>query len=171
MAADLIQTLRTCSKDERRAIALELAHSGTDEAIAELIRMVNGERRRLLRWYNIDDSIAGIEALGESRSKRGLDYLKCISGHVTSADFESTPNRVIDVIKVYRTEEVQVFFPCAPDKLREYLPSKMCYPVEGLQSEELQKSGGLYQTIMQAIKRLEATVEKRVVLKSHCATS
>ena len=50
MTADLVQRLRTCSAEERKAVAMELARTGTDEAVAELINMVEGRRRCWLSW-------------------------------------------------------------------------------------------------------------------------
>jgi hypothetical protein len=41
MTSDLVQKLRTCSVEERKGIAMELAKLGTDEALQELINMVD----------------------------------------------------------------------------------------------------------------------------------
>jgi hypothetical protein len=45
MTSDLVQQCRTCSAIERQDIARELARTGDDEAIAELIKMVEGAVR------------------------------------------------------------------------------------------------------------------------------
>lgn len=86
MTADLVKRLRTCSAGERRNIAMELAQTGTDEAVAELIRMVEGRHRRGLSWYELDDQLIGVEALGETgteRAERALSFLREV--YTTSA--------------------------------------------------------------------------------------
>lgn len=75
MTSDLIQKLRTCSKEERKAVAMELAHTKSDEAIVELKRMVEGERRYWFNWYKLEDQLIGVEALGETSNRNVLDYL------------------------------------------------------------------------------------------------
>ena len=88
MAPDLVQRLRTCSTEERRAVAREVAQLGTDDAVSELKKMVESEIRdytprtlgtfwrKLPINYSGDDIYLGIEALGETRSIDALDYLK-----------------------------------------------------------------------------------------------
>lgn len=78
MSANLVQRLRTCPKEERIYAAMELAQTGTDEAVAELVRMVEGKRRYCLRWYGQDDILPAIESLGETRNKKALGYLNNI---------------------------------------------------------------------------------------------
>ena len=75
MTSDLIQILRTCSKEETVAAAMELAHTGTDEAVNELIRMIEANRRYRLRWYGYDDQLTAIDALGETGSRKAHNYL------------------------------------------------------------------------------------------------
>jgi hypothetical protein len=92
--SNLIQRLRTCSVEERRAVAMELARSRTDEAVAELIKRINdgkycpakyGKRH----WFSLSESLlqeevcegdyesqlVAIEALGETRREEALKYL------------------------------------------------------------------------------------------------
>lgn len=76
MIEGLIQKLRTCSSKERKAVAMELARTGTNETADELIRMVEGRRRYWLSWYNLDDQLIGVEALGETGRVEALEYLK-----------------------------------------------------------------------------------------------
>lgn len=76
LRSDLIKKLRKCSSQERISVAIELAKTGTDKGIRELIRMVEGRRRYLLSWYDLDDQLIGIEALGETRKKEALEYLE-----------------------------------------------------------------------------------------------
>ncbi len=75
MTADLIQKLRICSAEERRAVAIELAKTRSEEAIAELKRMVEGRHRKGLKWYNYDDQLVGIEALGNTNNDEALNFL------------------------------------------------------------------------------------------------
>ena len=70
--------LRTCSSKERKDVAMELAHTGTDYAVEELIRMVEGKRRHWLKWYSYGDVVLGIEALGETKNRGALDYLSSV---------------------------------------------------------------------------------------------
>lgn len=76
MVSDLIKKLRACSSQERKDVAMELAHTRTNEAIRELIKMVEGRRRRWLSWYNLDDQLIGIEGLGETNSLQAVTYLR-----------------------------------------------------------------------------------------------
>jgi hypothetical protein len=75
MNRDLVQKLRTCSLPERKDAALSLAHRGTDKDIEELIRMVKGRRRHGLSWYNFQDQLIGVEALGETSRQTALNFL------------------------------------------------------------------------------------------------
>jgi len=90
MTADLVQRLRTCSAEERRAVAIELAKTGTDEAVTELARMVEADvmnytpRTHRTIWqrrpifYSYEDQLIGVTALGETRSQKALYYLESI---------------------------------------------------------------------------------------------
>ena len=40
--SDLVEKLRTCSNNETRDVAMELAHIGTDEAVEALIKIAEG---------------------------------------------------------------------------------------------------------------------------------
>lgn len=76
MISNLIKRLRKCSSQERRSVAIELAKTGNDNGIRELIRMIEGRRKYLLCWYNLDDQLIGVEALGETGKKEALEYLE-----------------------------------------------------------------------------------------------
>jgi len=76
MTDNLVRRLRTCSAEERPAVAMELARTGTDESVQELIRMVEGRHRKGLSWYNLDDQLTGVESLGETKSINALQYLQ-----------------------------------------------------------------------------------------------
>lgn len=65
---------------------MELAQTGSNEAIAELIRMVEGRHRRRLSWYSPADQLVGVEALGETSNQNALDYLKKVYGTVRGSD-------------------------------------------------------------------------------------
>ena len=99
MATDLVQIVRdTFGRPmniyTKKGVALNLACTGTDEAVTELIRIANGgsytpEQWGRKHWYSLSESLlsekrweynsheqlVAIEALGETRSKRALDYL------------------------------------------------------------------------------------------------
>lgn len=76
MTSNLVQRLRVCSADERRVVAMRLAQTGTDEAVTELIRVVERRRKRLLSHYSLDDQLLGVESLGETSSQNALNYLR-----------------------------------------------------------------------------------------------
>ena len=80
MADDLVKRLRTCSKEDRKVAALELARSRSNRAIKELIRMVKGGYRHWWRRYEYEDQLIGIEALGATGSRIALEYLKELIG-------------------------------------------------------------------------------------------
>jgi hypothetical protein len=76
MSNDLIERLRTCSNEERKAVAIELAKTRTHEAAVELMRMVDGRHRNGSGWYSLRDQLIGIEALGETGLEDVRDTLK-----------------------------------------------------------------------------------------------
>lgn len=87
-----MQRLRTCSPEERRNIATALAKTGTDEAVDELIRMVEGKRRHWLGSYNLVDALLGVEALGETHNVLALLYLKRVytpRGYTSPLEYSS----------------------------------------------------------------------------------
>ncbi len=141
---DLIQRLRTCSTDERRAIAIGLAHIRNNETVSELIRMVEGEVRdytpRTYRtwWqkktirYSYQDQLIGIASLGETGSPKALHYLENL--------FQSHSSEMTDTFEVVGqsdwdpygptcwSESIQVEvtdFPNAKGKLRDKLRYKI----------------------------------------------
>ncbi len=104
MADDLIQRLRTCPVEERRAIAMELAQTGTDEAVTELVKIVEGgnytpPRYNKKHWYsldrtlleeenfqyNSDEQLMAVEALGETRSRKAYNYLNWLIAKTKSS--------------------------------------------------------------------------------------
>jgi len=54
---------------------MALARTGSDEALAELMRMVEGRRRRWLRRYDLQDQLVAIAALGATGRREALRYL------------------------------------------------------------------------------------------------
>jgi len=88
MSADLIQRLRTCSTDERRDVAIELAQKRADDGVRELQNMVEGgvrdytDRTYRTFWlkrpirYSGEDQYVGVEALVETGRADVLDYLR-----------------------------------------------------------------------------------------------
>jgi hypothetical protein len=110
MALDLVQRLKTCSAQERKAAAMELSQAGTDESVHGLIEMADGDVRvytprswktlwlKSAVYYSLDDQLAGIEALGQTGNRKALDYLKnlaeetqyedsCGTGMMQGSDF------------------------------------------------------------------------------------
>ncbi len=69
--ADLIQRLRTCSAEERIAVAMGL----TDVDVEALIDLLDGTK------YATRDKLSVVDALGETHSVRALDYLKQLAVH------------------------------------------------------------------------------------------
>lgn len=90
MASSLVNTLRRCPAEERRAVALELARTGSSEAVSELIRMVEGRRRWWLSCYDAEDQLIGVEALGATGSAQALSYLERVYSTVVKADRSET---------------------------------------------------------------------------------
>lgn len=90
MSADLTQMVRLGSPNERRFAAFELGKKGTDDAFEELYRMVNAKVRTFTKrsiktlwrqlpvYYDLDDQLTGIEALGLTQRPEALDFLKKI---------------------------------------------------------------------------------------------
>lgn len=86
MTSSLVHKLRRCRAEERRAVAMELARIGSGAAVSELIRMVEGRRRRWLSWYGYEDQLIGVEALGATGSAQALSYLQRVYSTVATAE-------------------------------------------------------------------------------------
>jgi hypothetical protein len=85
MALNLVSKLRTCPAEERKAVAIDLGRTGSDEAISELINMVEGDY--------LDSQLIAVEALGETRNKTAFEYLKKLS--YISHSFEKTSEQTM----------------------------------------------------------------------------
>ena len=124
MTFDLIQRLKTCSAEERRAIAMELAQTQSDKTVKELIRLTKGKGYTSI---TLDEQLATIDALGETGNVKALNYLKRISR--ASVEYRSEHwerghqygynTWVVDETGV--TEHEFVDFPYAPEPLRHAL--------------------------------------------------
>lgn len=90
MNLNLIQRLRTCSLEDNPDIARELAQTGTDEAVKELIYIADGNKiyRNINgtlfssivsffkpQKYGLNEQLIAIDALGEIRNQKALDFL------------------------------------------------------------------------------------------------
>ncbi len=168
MAKGLVLRMRTCSAKERKSVAFELSRAGTDEAISELIRMVNAEVRicdpseipdgqtlRKPHWwsrpwtmryqihpwghYNYDDQIAGIEALGETQSSKALEFLRNLAVH--------TPPELIQDVQYNPEKFRDAFFPNAKGELQYWLGVARAETFVGWQ--------GAYGTLQHALGKLE----------------
>ena len=73
---DLAYLLRTCSSNERESFAISLGQTGTNYAVGQLVRMARGRRRFWFNWFDYRDQLIGIQALGETRSERALEFLR-----------------------------------------------------------------------------------------------
>ena len=78
----MIQKLRDCpDPGARRKAAFELAAYARDRdnsAMSELIRMANGDRRKFLTPYTLEDQISAIEALSHTGQEDALNYLRSL---------------------------------------------------------------------------------------------
>ena len=161
MESDLVRRLRTCPAQERKDVALELAHTGTNRAVAELIRMTKGRRRHWFTWYNFDDALIGVEALGESRSKRGLEYLRKISSYTKGYVQNHVVSQWTSGTTITRGEERNISFPYAPTILRDQLPYDIwwdsSHPPEPEDEIKQLKRNTTYKTIALAIEILRGS--------------
>lgn len=73
-----IKKLRASSPEERKDIALALGKIASDKAVIELKKMVEGRWKRIFEWYNFEDQLIGVEALGETGRRDVLEYLNHI---------------------------------------------------------------------------------------------
>ena len=119
MSTPLVNELRTCNKRDRKSVALRLAVTGSEDVVLELIRMVEGRRRRFLRFYGFQDQLTAIEALSLTKSKLALACLrKLIQTKATSLGMYSIVQG-IDVASEYFEETVE--YPNARKALRKAL--------------------------------------------------
>ena len=116
MIHDLVKRVRTCRKEERRDAAIRLAETLGEDAVDELKRMVNGERRWFLSMYCYADQLIGVEALGKTRAIEAYDFLLYIS-HSESVD------HIIPCDEMGNTRVVTsgAFYPNAQGELRKSL--------------------------------------------------
>ncbi len=124
MMSDAISRVKTCSPAERGKAAVALAHAGTEEAIAELIRMVEGEKRRWFSRYDLRDQLIGIGALGASGRKEALRYLKRLYAPVQGRPISLATERIggeQGVFFVTTRERTSMDYPNAKGELRERL--------------------------------------------------
>ena len=114
-----IKKLRTSPSSKRREVALELAKSESAIVVKELIHMARGGRRTLLRWYNLEDQLIALEALGDTRSQEALDYLELVRTRKVSLTQSSYVGgtQEVQVITFYATVE----FPNSRRGLRKHM--------------------------------------------------
>ena len=87
MASTQIKLLRRCRPEDRKAAALALARTQRSLAVDELIRMAEGGHP-----YTKDDQLVAIEALGETRSRRALEYLSDLYQATVSLESNQFPS-------------------------------------------------------------------------------
>lgn len=81
MLTDLVQKLKTGTQAQRKQAATDLAQyakNGNEQAYEQLIKMANGERRKMLTRFNLEDQVAAIYALSETGRKDALKYLQSL---------------------------------------------------------------------------------------------
>jgi hypothetical protein len=76
MVSDLIKRVRKCSDEEREELVAQMVRNGDNDAIKELIRMVESWFRDWFLMYNYKDQLLGIKYLGETRNPEALEFLK-----------------------------------------------------------------------------------------------
>jgi hypothetical protein len=124
MAWDLIRKVRNCPPEERQAAALELARTGGEDGFAELIRMVEGRRRRWLSRYKLSDQLAATTALAVTGRKEALEYLERLYTPVEGRPvaLESQRTGLEEGVHFLTTRESsRVDYPDAYGELRERL--------------------------------------------------
>ena len=105
MIDEILPKFRTCPPKERKGLALELAKTGTDEAVAELINIMEGgiytpavHGRR--HWYSLfksclqpeqweyssDDALVAMEAMGKTGNE-APNRSRAAGYHVNSKSF------------------------------------------------------------------------------------
>jgi hypothetical protein len=90
---ELVQKVRTCTPQERRNAAFELAATESEAAVKELIRMVEARSRGWLSHHDLQDQLIGVEALGKTGSLAALDYLRQV--YESSRCFQQTKTEVM----------------------------------------------------------------------------
>lgn len=164
MAGTLVKQLRTCPAEHRRFAALKLAENGTDEDVRELIRMVEGRRRSWFFWYDYEDQLTGVEALGDTGSRKALEYLKFVYQAEHRTEIEGMANVPMDKheqymgrIEVEYNEMQVVVYPNARGTLRESLDYRT------IQNSPLNaRHQQAHRTMQRAIEKLEQAVASGV---------
>ena len=171
MTSNLMQRLRTCSTEERRTVAIELVHIGTDDAIEALIQMADGVKnyipgswRNLWRdkpteFYELEDQLIAIDTLGETGSKRALKYLNKIMDSRYISDRKSDSIFQSDGALLECWEKGVVDFSRAKSKLREALKSPY-YDGEGITAygHSDEKTNPIYQRLEAAVRKLQSNL-------------
>ena len=174
MRQQLVRQLRICSPADREKTAIHLARCGSDEAVGELIRMVEGKRKHGLRHYDYEDQLIAMRALGESGRKEALEYLERLYTPVKSTPLDistRTAHREEGAYILATHEKTHMDFPNARKELRERLAYEVntCYDivnVRGLRMPSRRKSRETdnrdkvsHETISAAIERLKTKLQ------------
>lgn len=118
---DLVKELRACLPEDREKLAVQLARSGSEDAVPELIRMVEGKRRRVLAHYEFEDQLIGIRALGETGKQEALDYIEWLTKETRGLPIDlssRTAHREGGDYLFATHEKVEVHYPNAKGELR-----------------------------------------------------
>ena len=104
---DLLQIMKTSSDEQKRDAAIGLARTGTNEAVDELIRLMEMAKANYDFVTAYESQLIALESLGETANPKALSYLKNI-------------RRVVCRPMDYSTASC-VEFPYAPSPLGNYL--------------------------------------------------
>ena len=163
MAGPLVKQLRMCPENHRKVAALKLAQNGTDEGVMELIRMVEGRWRRWFFWYDYEDQLIGVEALGETGSEKALEYLRFVYRAESKTRIEGMAGMPMDKheqfvgrLEVEYHEMDVIEYPNARGSLRENLDYRVIQdsPIDARHQQA-------HRAIRRAIGRLERTISEK----------
>jgi hypothetical protein len=118
-----------------------------ERRVKELIRMVEGRRRRGIKWYNLDDQLIGAAALGVTNHRVALDYLTklCIYKEIDSqTDSQGRKRRVV------------CGYPNARGKLAKRLRFTVIffYDGDGKPEKRIERDREVHQVFITALKTL-----------------
>lgn len=111
MVSELIKKLRTCKLEQRKDVAMKLVEDGSEESINELKKMVIGLNPNFFRQYKIEDMLIGIEALGYTKNKEILEFLK----KIYTSEIDSRSETIPAHYEFFGSDQYE-----APEETKEY---------------------------------------------------
>ncbi len=173
VSSELCKRLRTCAQSEREGVAIQSARSGGQDAVAELIRMVEAKKRSLFSRYDYEDQLTGVKALGETRSREALNYLQGLytpTKDVPVAAASQTSRREAGRAFIVTHEKVGADYPNAKDELRRRLSheidiyydieygGELRMPSRRKSRESDNKDAQVHGVVQSAIRKLKASL-------------